>query len=104
MQMSTEGRIIVAILAAVAWITGIVSLVPALDSGGFSPLALIPEDEFDALVESEQAHCDAYFEGVNCRCFGAVSSIILADQTPQVPYTFYANKTDLARGQAADKC
>ncbi|MEL7164719.1 MAG: hypothetical protein AAGL96_04535 [Pseudomonadota bacterium] len=104
MRLSTEGRLIIGILATVAWITGIVSLFPALDSGGFSPLALIPQDEFDLLVQSEQDHCDAFLDGVNCKCFGDVSGIIQADQTPRVPDAFYADRQDLARWQAADKC
>ncbi|MEL6959198.1 MAG: hypothetical protein AAGL89_09645 [Pseudomonadota bacterium] len=104
MRLSTEGRVIVGILAAVAWITGIVSLVPALDSGGFSPLALIPQDEFDLLVEGEQNHCDAFLEGVNCECFADISGIIQANPSPRVPDAFYADQRDLARWQAQDKC
>ena len=78
--------------------------VPPLTSGGNSGKSGLNEAEFKAAVSAELAFCRRQPDAVNCRCFANKSAIIRSHQQPRVPSAVYADKEDLARGQAAQGC
>lgn len=102
--MFTEKRVAIGVLFAAGLIAFAVSWFPALTTGGGAAVVTVSAEEFQKIVTQEQDHCKDNLEGVNCACFGGVSGMIQADQAPRVPSARYANKQDLARSQAEDKC
>lgn len=102
--MLKDANIAVWIGVAAVLVTAAVFRFPALTTGGSVPGVEVPEAEFQQIVQGEREHCDTNLAGVDCVCFAGVSGLILADQSARVARASYADKTELARGQAKDKC
>lgn len=102
--MTHDLRIIVGIALAVSLVTYVVFLFPALTTSEAPGRTETSQVAFETLVQSERDYCESEVDNVNCRCFGDVSGLILSDTSPRVPRAEYAEKRELARGQAADKC
>ena len=102
--MSLETRIAVVVGLAVTLVIAVVFRFPALTTADVTSDTEASEANVQVLAESERDHCETSIEGINCRCFGDVSAVILADETPRVPSVTYADRSDLARGQAQRKC
>ncbi len=77
---------------------------PALTTGGGFVVPGATEAEFEAVFSQELSYCERQPGDINCQCFANVSGVILADNAPRVPGARYADKQDLARGQAANSC
>ncbi|MGC1506174.1 MAG: hypothetical protein WA782_18795 [Sulfitobacter sp.] len=78
--------------------------VPPLTSGGNNGSSGQNEAQFKAAVSQELAFCRRQPDAENCRCFANRSAIIRSHDQPRVPSAIYADKQDLARGQAAQGC
>lgn len=91
------------ILAGAAAIYG-VFLVPPLTTGGNAGLTGISQTKFDETVSQELTYCLEQPNDINCRCFANLSGAILAHNEPRVPGAVYADKQELARGQATGSC
>ncbi|MEL6619864.1 MAG: hypothetical protein AAFP16_13370 [Pseudomonadota bacterium] len=61
-------------------------------------------DEIEAVLAQERAFCEAQPQSIDCRCFVDVAGTVLLHNEPRVPGATYADKQDLARGQATDDC
>ncbi|WP_299628303.1 hypothetical protein [uncultured Tateyamaria sp.] len=85
-------------------IIGVVFSFPSLTTGGGTLSAGVSQAEFEAAFGQELAYCQAQPDAVDCRCFANISGLILADAEPRVPGARYADKEELARGQAARSC
>ena len=91
------------ILISTAVILGIFS-VPPLTSGGTRTKNGVSQATFDATVSQELAYCQTQPEDINCRCFANISVAILTHNEPRVLGATYADKQELARGQAGHTC
>ncbi len=58
----------------------------------------------EAAFSQELSFCASQPEDIDCQCFANLSSRILSDNEPRVPGARYADKQDLARGQATNSC
>lgn len=97
-------RIIFYAISVGATVVFIVFSFPALttrDGVGTSEAA---REEFEALFSQELSFCELQPNDMNCRCFASISRTILADDAARVPGARYADKHDLARGQAGHSC
>jgi hypothetical protein len=91
------------IIAGAVVVFGVFQM-PPLTSGGNSGSSGLNEAEFKAALGEELAFCRKQPDAVNCRCFANKSAIIRTHQQPRVPSAIYADKEDLARGQASRGC
>ena len=57
-----------------------------------------------AAAQAEQDYCQSELSGVNCACFSRMAAHIKTDTRPKVENIIYADKEELARGQAKDTC
>ena len=102
--MLRENRIYAVMVLAGAGALVLVFSFPALTTpegpvgSGRSP------EEVEAVLAQERDFCEAQPKSMDCRCFAGVAGTVLLDNEPRVPGATYADKTDLAREQAADKC
>ena len=62
------------------------------------------EVEVAAIRAAEFAYCQTQHKAVNCQCFAQKSGAVRSHNEPHVPGMFYADKQDLARGQATNGC
>ena len=102
--MSLEIRISLAVILTVSVIVYTVFFFPALTAGGYGNAKGVSEAEFAAVFAEELAYCRAQPDAVNCRCFAGVSGTIIVHKTPRVPTAIYADRKELARGQASASC
>ncbi|MEH6522551.1 hypothetical protein [Sulfitobacter sp.] len=91
------------VLAGGAAIYG-VSLAPPLTTGGNAGMTGISQTKFDETVSQELTYCLEQANEIDCRCFANLSGVILAHNEPRVPGAVYADKQELARGQATGTC
>lgn len=83
----------------------VIFLMPPLTNGDSSLSSTgTSEAEVAAIRASERAYCEAQPDAVDCRCFAHKSSAVRSHSEPQVPGMFYADKQQLARGQAIQGC
>jgi hypothetical protein len=64
--------------------------------------ALRTEDQ--NVAKEELAYCRSNVSDVNCKCFARKSAQILVQDQPDVRGFVYADRLDLARGQASHTC
>lgn len=102
--MTSDYRLLAFILIGGAAIVYGVFSFPALTSGGSGTSSIISQAEFEAVFSQELDYCTARPDDINCQCFANVSGTILADRTPRVFGAVYADKQELARGQAERSC
>lgn len=60
--------------------------------------------QVEAIMVTERAFCERQPEAVDCRCFAKRAGAVLSHNQPQVPGATYANRQQLARGQAMRSC
>lgn len=77
---------------------------PALTASGNKSSTGVSEAEFERTVRQEMAYCRQQPEDINCQCFANLSGQILTHRTNKVHGATYADRQDLARGQAARAC
>lgn len=82
----------------------LIFMMPPLTSGGGGPLPGVSQAELEQAVNAEYAYCRASDTNVDCACFAQKSGVILSSNGPRVQGLVYAEKRDLARGQAEDGC
>lgn len=92
-----------AVLASAAVIVLVFSF-PSLTTRDDTNLSDPTSVGLDAAFAQELSFCASQPEDINCQCFASVSSRILSDNEPRVPGARYADKQDLARGQATNSC
>ncbi len=102
--MPYDHRIVVFVLFVGTAVVFVVFSMPALTSGGNQGSSGVSQAEFDAVFTQELAYCRAQPDAINCRCFANRSGIILTYKQPKVRGAVYAEKSALARGQAAQGC
>ncbi|RFP91048.1 hypothetical protein DZK27_01910 [Rhodobacteraceae bacterium 63075] len=102
--MPTDYRIYLFIILASGLIVYAVSFVPALTSDGSGGSARVDERRYEAAFSREMDHCLAQGGDTDCQCFASISGLILAGDRPALPNAVYADKRELARGQAAGSC
>lgn len=77
---------------------------PALTTGGGTTAAGVSQADFEAAFSQELSYCQRQPQALDCQCFAGISGTILADNQPRVSGARYADKQDLARGQATSSC
>lgn len=102
--MPQNHRILLCIVIVSGLIVYGVSFFPPLTTAGTEDPTSSTPTRFDAVFSQELAHCQKSSYDVNCRCFADISGTILAENNPRVPGVVYANKQELARGQAMGSC
>ena len=102
--MLHDFRILCFAMMVSAAVISIVFSFPALTTRDGIGASETTQADFEAVFSQEYSFCEGQPEEINCQCFASVSRTILADNGPRVRGARYANKQDLARGQAADSC
>jgi hypothetical protein len=97
-------RIFILATSIVAAVTYGVFQFPPLTSGGNASSTDLSQASFDAIISEELEHCRANPGAINCRCFANISGNIMGHAEPRVAGAVYADKRELARGQAGDSC
>lgn len=92
-----------AVLVSAAVIVLVFSF-PSLTTRDNANTSGLTQVELEAVFDKELSFCESQPEDINCQCFASVSRVILSDNEPRVPGARYADKQDLARGQATDSC
>ena len=77
---------------------------PSLTTPDVASISGGTKEELEAVFDQELSFCESQPDNINCQCFANISRVILSDNEPRVPGARYADKQDLARGQAADSC
>ena len=78
--------------------------VPALTSGSISMSFGGSQAELDTAISEELDYCRNQVNNFSCQCFSKLSGTILAHSEPRVHGVVYADKQQLARGQASRSC
>ncbi|WP_223423705.1 hypothetical protein [Tateyamaria pelophila] len=102
--MASDYRILIPLVLGGAGVVYGVFLFPALTSGGSGSSRAVTPEEFEAVFNQELDYCLERPNGLNCQCFANMSGTILADKAPKVFGAVYADKQELARGQAERSC
>ena len=102
--MPQDYRISLFVILIVALVAYGIFLFPALTSGGNAKSTGVNQARFDAVFNEEMNYCRSQSKDSNCRCFASISGNIMLQNTPRVPGAVYADKRELARGQAARSC
>lgn len=92
------------IIGAVGAIVLGVSQLPPLTTGGTQASSGFSKAEVQEVIAQELAHCEANAAEVDCGCFAGVSGYILSNPEAKVPSARYADRLELARGQASRSC
>lgn len=102
--MPTDFRIYLFIILASGLTVYAVSFVPALTSDDSRGNAHVELRRYEAVFSHELAHCLERSDDINCQCFASISGLIQADESPALANAVYADRRELARGQAAASC
>ncbi|MFT6022326.1 MAG: hypothetical protein ACI9PY_000435 [Ascidiaceihabitans sp.] len=102
--MLKEFRMVLYLILGGSAVLYAVFSMPALTNGGTSNSLGVSQAEFDTAVTQELAFCQNQPDDINCPCFANLSGTILTDKEPRVRGAIYADKLELARGQAAATC
>jgi hypothetical protein len=62
------------------------------------------DGKFISIQERETLYCQASVLRADCQCFAHVSGYVLEQDAPRIRGAIYADRLDLARGQAAGSC
>lgn len=99
--MINENIFLFSVCAGVASVLAIGLMFPPLVASG-------PAGEtgatYQAHISNELTYCQANFRNVNCGCFARIAAHILSEEGPRVRGFVYADRSDLARGQAGSGC
>lgn len=102
--MPGDYRILLSLVLGGAVVVYCIFLFPALTSGDAGGSAEVSQAEFDAVVSQEMAFCLGQSSDMNCQCFAKMSGTIQVHDEPRVFGAVYADKQELARGQAEHSC
>lgn len=91
-------------IAVVPVIPAVIFLLPPLTTSETPSRGEVDQAVFEQAFTNELAHCEEETVGIDCACFAGTSGYILAQDQPKVPFIFYADQTELARGQATERC
>ena len=63
-----------------------------------------PKLEHQTIAKNERSYCRKNLDDVNCNCFAKKAAHMLVQDQPDIHGFTYADRTDLARGQASTRC
>ncbi|WP_299409202.1 hypothetical protein [uncultured Roseobacter sp.] len=99
--MAGESAFSLYVAAGIACVVVVGFLFPPLTTRG-------PAVEADAAYQThvigELAYCRSNRSDVNCACFARKAGHIMSFEGPQVRGFVYADRSELARGQAGNSC
>ncbi|MEM8654542.1 MAG: hypothetical protein AAGF36_07325 [Pseudomonadota bacterium] len=104
MQMPSDVRIYLVMVAIGGALIFAVSLVPPLTTGAVDLSAGVTQAEFEESVSQELDHCRSLSADLDCQCFAGMSGYVRAQARDPVPFTQTLDQTELARRQAAQSC
>ena len=97
-------RVLLYAVLVSAFVIALIFSFPSLTTPDTESISGGIQGELEAVFDQELSFCASQPDNVNCQCFANISRVILSDNEPRVPGARYADKLDLARGQAADSC